>query len=91
MGRTTSRNSAVSTLTSKGQTTIPESIRSELQLEPGDRLEWRTTDTGTIEIVRAGGDWRDLVSFLGAPPRSKTIEELAEDVRRHVGGTRARR
>lgn len=85
------RNASISTLTSKGQTTIPESIRSELQLEPGDRLQWRTTEAGTIEVSRVGRDWRTLVGLLGTPARVRTVEAMSEDVRRHVGGTRARR
>lgn len=31
---------AHSTLTSKGQTTIPEKIRKALRMKPGDRLEY---------------------------------------------------
>jgi len=80
------RSSAVSTLTSKGQVTIPEKIRSELQLQAGDRLEWRTTSTGAIEVVKVGRDWRDLVGMLGAPTRSVSVEqmdvELADWIRR---------
>ena len=29
-----------STLTTKGQTTVPKEVRDALALEPGDRLSW---------------------------------------------------
>ena len=40
-----------STLTSKGQTTIPEKIRRALRIKPGDRLEYEVEgDRATIRV-----------------------------------------
>lgn len=40
-----------STVTSKGQTTIPEKIRTALRIEPGDRLEYEVEgDRVTIRV-----------------------------------------
>ena len=40
-----------STVTSKGQTTIPEKIRRALQIKPGDRLEYQVEgDRATIRV-----------------------------------------
>jgi antitoxin PrlF len=40
-----------STVTSKGQTTIPEKIRKALQIKPGDRLEYEVEgDRATIRV-----------------------------------------
>lgn len=40
-----------STLTSKGQTTIPEKIRKALRMKPGDRLEYEIDgDRATIRV-----------------------------------------
>ena len=41
---------SVSTLTSKGQVTIPKRVREQLRLETGDRLEFRVEDDGTIHV-----------------------------------------
>ena len=40
-----------STVTSKGQTTIPEKIRKALRIKPGDRLEYAVQgDRATIRV-----------------------------------------
>lgn len=85
------RNAARSTLTSKGQVTIPEKIRTELQLQPGDRLEWRTTSSGTIEVIKIGRDWHDLVGLLGTPLRSVTLEQMDEELKARARQRHARR
>ena len=37
-----------STLTSKGQTTIPKGIRDKLAMKPGDRLTFTLVPDGTV-------------------------------------------
>jgi AbrB family looped-hinge helix DNA binding protein len=39
-----------STITSRGQTVIPASIRDQFHLSPADRLEW-VLDEGAIRVV----------------------------------------
>ncbi len=40
-----------STVTSKGQTTIPEKIRKALRIKPGDKLEYEVEgDRATIRV-----------------------------------------
>ena len=75
--------SVMSKVTSKGQVTVPESIREEAHITAGDRLEWRTTPSGVIEVRRVQGQLEDLVGFLGRPPRSVTIEQMDEAVAEH--------
>ncbi len=41
------------TLTSKGQVTIPKRIRDALGLKPGHRVEFSVGDNGTVVIHRA--------------------------------------
>lgn len=43
---------AKSTMTSKGQTTVPAEVRAALRAKPGTRLEWHVTPDGDV-IVRA--------------------------------------
>jgi AbrB family looped-hinge helix DNA binding protein len=40
--------SGESTLTSKGQTTVPKAIRESLRLKPGDRITFTPMPDGTV-------------------------------------------
>ena len=42
---------ALSTLTSKGQITLPKSIRDRLGLRAGDKLDFHAEDDGSIRVV----------------------------------------
>lgn len=44
---------AMTTLTSKGQVTIPKPIRDALQLQPGTRVEFAVNATGEVVIQPA--------------------------------------
>ncbi|PTE20140.1 AbrB family transcriptional regulator [Cereibacter changlensis JA139] len=41
-----------STLTSKGQTTLPAEVRRALDLAPGDRLRYVILDGGEVRLVK---------------------------------------
>ena len=43
---------AESTITAKGQTTVPQQVRDALGAQPGARLAWHVLSDGTV-IVRA--------------------------------------
>ena len=68
-----------STLTSKGQTTIPAVIRRRLNLEPGDRLLFEERE-GEV-VVRKDGGLDELVGCLAhlvknQHPPERSIEEI---------------
>ena len=42
-----------STVTSKGQTTLPKDVRLALQLHPGDRVRYMILDGGEVRLVRS--------------------------------------
>ncbi len=76
----------VSTLTSKGQLTLPKQIRERLNLRSGDRVEFRLTDEGQVMVEAASQDLRSLKGFLKAR-RRLTLEDMDVSVR--GGGTRS--
>ncbi|MBA3505704.1 MAG: type II toxin-antitoxin system PrlF family antitoxin [Betaproteobacteria bacterium] len=54
------------TLTSKGQTTIPKEIRDSLRIRPGDRMTFTLMPDGTV-VMRV---------------KNKRVEELAGTLRK---------
>lgn len=66
-----------STVTIKGQTTLPKDVRKVLGLQPGDKLRYILLD-GEVRILRA----RPVLDLEGALKRSGqkpvTLEEMDE-------------
>jgi AbrB family looped-hinge helix DNA binding protein len=42
------------TLTSKGQVTVPKAVRDQLGLGPGSRLTWELAEDGRVFVAKAG-------------------------------------
>jgi len=67
---------ARSKVTSKGQVTLPVSVRRELGIREGDDLEFETTPDGaTLRVVHR----RLLTSFLGAIPVDEVLPSHAAE------------
>jgi antitoxin PrlF len=70
-----------STLTSKGQTTIPQEIREFLQLHPGDRLDYTIETDGRVILRPATVDTRTLKGLLQRTDgRMVSLEEMQEAI-----------
>jgi AbrB family looped-hinge helix DNA binding protein len=64
-----------STVTSKGQVTIPVEARRRLRILPGTKLEFVIRSDGRLEVIPLSGSVRDL---KGAVPKPKRVLTLAE-------------
>lgn len=53
-----------STLTAKGQTTVPVEIRKHLGLEPGDQIEFVLAPDGSVRLEAVTRDIRTLKGSL---------------------------
>ena len=78
-----------STITSKGQTTIPEKIRRALRIKPGDRLEYEVE--GDRAVIRVHPGIRSLKGALASKKgRRMSFAEIreaaAESARAREGG-----
>ena len=74
-----------STLTSKGQTTIPKEIREALKLAPGDRLIYTLDEKGSVrlEVVHGATALKGrLASNKGQGMTFEQIRRAAADKRR---------
>lgn len=78
---------AMSTLTDKGQTTVPQEIRDALKIKPRQRLSWSLREDGTV-VVRPQGSALDLFGSLKSPEkfpgRAAEREAVARAVGRHA-------
>jgi antitoxin PrlF len=77
----TVRNIATSTLTRKGQTTIPLKVRNHLKLRAGDKIEFVIQRDGKVMVVPKNVDIRELAGMLSPAPRRLTIEQMDEVIR----------
>lgn len=58
---------AESTLTAKGQTTVPAEVREQVHAIPGTRLVWTVMPDGTIVVRAKTKSILDLAGVLKAP------------------------
>lgn len=58
---------STATVTTKGQVTIPKSIRDALGVEAGDRLEFLVRPDGVVELFARTRDLMSLAGLLGSP------------------------
>jgi len=83
-----------STLTSKGQVTIPKSIRDRLSLRIGDRLDFRLDSRGGIMVQRESAPrierLQGLLRHLGGKT-PVTVEEMRKAVRERASRKLGRR
>ena len=69
----------VSTVTSKGQTTLPKSVREALGVVPGDRVHYVILDSNDVRMIGA----RPLARLFGAF-KHEGIPRTLEDVERAI-------
>ena len=67
---------ASTTVTSKGQITIPVSIRTKLGLRPGSRLSFVPTLTGGYEIKVDGASVKDLKGAVAPPSEAVSLQDM---------------
>lgn len=72
---------AFTTMTSKGQLTIPKDVRDELGLTPGTRF-FITVRGSEVVALPKNRKLADLAGMLGRPPngRSLSIEEMNDAI-----------
>ena len=59
--------SDATTMSSKGQVTIPREVRERLGLQAGDKIAWSLLSDGTVVVRPKTRRLTDLVGFLSRP------------------------
>ncbi|AEG91647.1 AbrB/MazE/SpoVT family DNA-binding domain-containing protein [Ramlibacter tataouinensis] len=75
------------TLTSKGQMTLPQATREQLGLKPGDQLVVTIADADTIVLKRRRREPISALRGLLPPPRAAlTVQEMDDGLAAHLKG-----
>ena len=68
------------TMTTKGQVTIPATIRRQLKLTPGAKLDFFVNDQQHLEATPQSNSVIDLKGLLGKPKRTLTLEQMEDAI-----------
>ncbi len=66
----------VSTLTTKGQITIPKPVRDQLNLQPGDLVDFVIEDDGSIRLLPVTESIDKLKGMVQRPERIISLKEM---------------
>ncbi len=72
------------TITSKGQITVPKAIRDRLHLHPGDQIEFAVCEDGRIEVLAATIPVASLKGFLPPPSRPVSLADMDLAIRKRA-------
>lgn len=72
----------IAVLTSKGQITIPKSVRERLKVDAGDRVEFVESAQGVFTLVAATGDVQALKGLIPKPGKSVSIDDMNRAIAR---------
>jgi antitoxin PrlF len=73
-----------STISSKGQVTIPKSIRTRMNLKAGDQLSFVVEADGSVRLATTTRDIATLGDILPRPKRRATMDEMRSAIRRRA-------
>ena len=72
---------SAATITSKGQITLPKAVRDQLELGPGDRVDFVLAADGRFDLIPVKASVKSLKGCVPAPKKPVTIEAMAAAVR----------
>jgi AbrB family looped-hinge helix DNA binding protein len=70
------------TVTSKGQVTLPKKVREALRIRPGDRIDFVVDEKGDVRLRAANLDVSELRGLLQRPERKPVTLEAMRSWRR---------
>ena len=78
---------ATSTITTKGQVTIPKQIRNLLNIDKGDRVEFLVDDNGTVTIWPVTTDVTELKGLVSKPEKYVSLKDMKNAIRDQGAGS----
>jgi antitoxin PrlF len=81
----------LSTVTDKGQVTLPKAVRDQLGIEPGTKLSFQVQPDGTIQVRMLARGSQGLFGLLAQPGEAaRSLAEMDAGVTAAVRQRRAR-
>ena len=68
------------TITSKGQVTVPKPIRDKLHLEPGDKIDFMLEEDGGVRVVPVTASVTQLKGMVPKPELPVSLAEMDEAI-----------
>lgn len=72
----------ISTVTSKGQTTIPKNIRKKLNLITGDNIEYYVNNDNSVTLYSSDLDITHLYGLMRKTDKNISIEDMNKAILR---------
>ncbi len=72
-------------MTSKGQVTVPKPVRDQLGLKAGDRVEFIVDEEGFARMVPVSRSIRELKGMVPPPERTMSLEDMEAAIGRGAG------
>ncbi|MFV0278450.1 MAG: AbrB/MazE/SpoVT family DNA-binding domain-containing protein [Parahaliea sp.] len=76
---------STSTVTSKGQITIPRDVRTRLNIETGDKVAFNVDDQGRVYFVPLTVSVASLKGIVPKPERPVSIRDMKEVIKSRGG------
>ena len=70
------------TITSKGQVTVPKPIRDKLHLRPGDKIDFMLEEDGGVRVVPVTASVTQLKGMVPQPEFPVSLTEMDEAIAR---------
>ncbi|MBN1780028.1 type II toxin-antitoxin system PrlF family antitoxin [bacterium] len=70
----------ISTITSKGQLTIPKKVRQKLKLHSGDKIEFILEDSGHCQIVPVKSPLSKLKGIVPKPDKPISLKAIQDAI-----------
>ena len=75
----------ISTITSKGQLTIPKPIRDRLKLSTGDKIEFLIDEQGRVSFVAVTASITQLRGMAPKPKKPVTLARMQDAIEQEGG------
>ena len=73
------------TITSKGQLTLPKKIRDILNLRPGNKVEFIMDRQGNVRMVPVKSTIKELRGMVPQPKKAISLEEMQMAIEERTG------